>query len=71
MTTTVPALIGSAEAAKILDRDRSVVNKMAAEGRLKSVVKGDGKTGARIFRRSHVLKLKRQLDAAQSTTSTR
>ncbi len=57
MPTTSP-LIGSLKAAALLGVDRSVFNKLVAAGKLKPLAVGEGRTGARFFSPSDVLKLK-------------
>lgn len=55
-------LIGSAEACDILGVDRTTLLRWAAAPRLPSV-KMPGKTGAVVYKRADVLKLKAEMDA--------
>lgn len=52
-------LIGTAEAAAILDRPVATINRMALDGRLPIAVQMPGRTGARLYRRSDVEALRR------------
>lgn len=58
---TKTRLIGSTETAEILGYSRATINKWAAEGKLVPVIKGDGKTGPRFFKRSDVERMKKDL----------
>lgn len=51
-------LIGTAEAMRILDVDRTTVTRMAADGRLTIKVRLPGKNGAFLFARDAVVALR-------------
>lgn len=54
MNTPNLDLIGSAEAAKILEVDRSTFLRWAAAGKITPAVAGNGRTGEKFFNRSDV-----------------
>jgi len=59
-------LVGSVEAAAILDRPHPTVKRWAASGRLPHAVKMPGDTGAYMFERSVVEALAAELVAAET-----
>ncbi len=59
----MPQMIGSLEAARILDVDRATVTRWALEGRL-AHQRLPGQTGAYVFDRADVEKLAKQKAAA-------
>jgi len=64
---TMPAeheLIGTAEAARILQVDKTTLTRWAADGRIKPIVKMPSKNGAFLFNRSDVEALLSQSDGA-------
>lgn len=62
--TKTPDLIGSAEAARILNIDRGTLSRWVADGRLKAAIQLDGPTGARLFHRRDVTALAAEQEAA-------
>ena len=50
-------LIGTAEAAELLGKPITTINRMALNGRLPVAVQMPGRTGARLYRRADVLAL--------------
>ncbi len=64
MPPTKPDVIGSAEACKILGRDRSTLTRWVESGRLDYWVKMPGETGAYLFERHVVEALRDELAAA-------
>lgn len=54
--------IGSTEAAAVLGVTRSTVNRWAQIGLLKPIAKLNGVTGARIFKRADIERVKRNLE---------
>ena len=48
-------LIGTAEAADLLGKPITTINRMALDGRLPVAVQMPGRTGARLYRRADVL----------------
>lgn len=47
-------LINSAEAARMLDVSRATVLRLARSGRIKAAYRGEGPTGAYLFRREDI-----------------
>lgn len=47
-------IVSTAEAARILGKTVSTVNRWAAEGKLVAVLQMPGETGARLFRRADI-----------------
>lgn len=65
-------LIGSAEAAEVCGVDRATFNRWAADGRIKPVGSGRGRTGTRLYLRAHVEEIaadKREEDAAKKASA--
>lgn len=62
-----PDLIGTADAAKILGVSERTAKRLASSGRLPAAVKMPGETGAYLFRRSDVERMRdmRAAEAAQ------
>lgn len=56
-------LIGTKEAARLLDRDKSIVTRYAHDGRL-PFQKLPGRNGVMLFKRADVLRLKEELGAS-------
>lgn len=63
MTNADDELIGAAKAAEILGVDRRTLSRWAREGRLDVPAQLDGRTGARLFRRADVERLRDALAA--------
>lgn len=61
-------LIGTAEAAGILEESLSTAKRLAREGRLKVAVKMPGGTGAYLFHRADVERLRDERAAERSET---
>ena len=59
-------LIGTAEAARLLGRTVSTVNRWASTGRLIPAAQGNGVRGPRFFRRADVVKLAERLNSKQA-----
>jgi len=64
MTNTQDHLIGAQAAAVILNVDRSTLTRMVQSGRLAEAMKLEGRTGARLFRRSDVELLRDEMAKA-------
>lgn len=59
-------LIGTAEAARLLGRTVSTVNRWASTGRLIPAAQGTGIRGPRFFRRADVVKLAERINSKQA-----
>ncbi|MGO3021922.1 MAG: helix-turn-helix transcriptional regulator [Brevibacterium sp.] len=66
MNTPSLDLIGSAEAARILEVDRSTFLRWAAAGKITPAVAGNGRTGEKFFNRSDVEALAAERDSPAS-----
>jgi hypothetical protein len=55
------SLIGSIEAARILEIDRSQFNKYVAQGRIVPDLKMPGRTGVQLFTHANIKRFKRSL----------